>query len=260
MLEVDLRAVPSDDVPTALRNGYSIVLGVEERVDSIFRLLQQDTSRTRRELVALESAALRWTGVLLLVTSMFVAGAVLYLSRSVARPLARLSAGAAALKRGDLDTRIDVDTPDEFGMLAAEFNEMTTALREHQRRLVETEKLAGIGRLAAGVAHENQQPAPDHPRLPLAEPGPARSPPRQAARRRGGRGAALPGNRGGPPRALAPRVQLGAGPRSTSPSCARRWPARSGSPRVTRPAPSRWPAPGMRSPTPRRCARRSSTW
>ena len=83
---------------------------------------------------------------------------VLYLSRSVARPLARLSEGAAAVARGDLDTRIDIDTPDEFGALAAEFNAMTVALRQHQERLVESEKLAGIGRLAAGVAHELNNP------------------------------------------------------------------------------------------------------
>ena len=35
---------------------------------------------------------------------------------------------------------------------------MTAALREHQERLVESEKLAGIGRLAAGVAHEINNP------------------------------------------------------------------------------------------------------
>jgi signal transduction histidine kinase len=35
---------------------------------------------------------------------------------------------------------------------------MTAALREHQDRLVESEKLAGIGRLAAGVAHEINNP------------------------------------------------------------------------------------------------------
>jgi signal transduction histidine kinase len=53
---------------------------------------------------------------------------------------------------------IQIDTPDEFGALARRFNAMTAALKEHQERLVQSEKLAGIGRLAAGAAHEINNP------------------------------------------------------------------------------------------------------
>jgi two-component system, NtrC family, sensor kinase len=137
---------------------YPLVAEIERDVGELFELLQGRTTAFRQELVDLQRSALASTAILLLGTPLFMALAVLYLSRSVARPLAKLGEGAAAVAAGDLDARIDLHTPDEFGALAAEFNRMTVALKQHQERLVESEKLAGIGRMAAGVAHEINNP------------------------------------------------------------------------------------------------------
>jgi two-component system, NtrC family, sensor kinase len=143
---------------TAHGLAYPHVTVVEDRVDKVFARLREATAVRQQELVDTERTALRLLGVLAVAIPLFVAGAVAYLSRSVARPLAVLSRGAAAVSAGDLAARIDLDTPDEFGALAAEFNAMTVAVRQQQARLVESEKLAGIGRLAAGVAHELNNP------------------------------------------------------------------------------------------------------
>jgi len=71
--------------------------------------------------------------------------------------------------RGDFNRRIEIHSGDEIQDLADAFNEMTRRLREmyanlaqqvneRSRQLVRSERLAGIGFLAAGVAHEINNP------------------------------------------------------------------------------------------------------
>jgi len=100
----------------------------------------------------------RFLVALLIGAPLLAAAITLAIGRSIARPLSRLREGAARLSRGDLDTRIAVESTDELGALASQFNAMTAALKDHQQRLVQSEKLAGIGHLAAGVAHEINNP------------------------------------------------------------------------------------------------------
>jgi signal transduction histidine kinase len=137
---------------------HRLVFSIEQNVDRVFTHLKAEPVAFRRELVALETSTVRWAAGLIAAAPLLVLAVALYLSRSVAEPLARLSEGAAAVRDGRLDTRIRIDSHDEFGALAAEFNAMTAALAQHQERLVESEKLASIGRMAAGVAHELNNP------------------------------------------------------------------------------------------------------
>jgi two-component system, NtrC family, sensor kinase len=84
-------------------------------------------------------------------------------------PIRDLEAGVGLLARGDFNHRIEVKSGDEMESLAQAFNEMTRRLRElytdlarqvneRSRQLVRSEKLASVGFLAAGVAHEINNP------------------------------------------------------------------------------------------------------
>lgn len=76
----------------------------------------------------------------------------------ISKPVNRLLEATNIVSSGDLSHKIPVKTNDELGNLARAFNTMTDKLSEAQRQVYQQDKLASLGRLAAGVAHEINNP------------------------------------------------------------------------------------------------------
>jgi two-component system NtrC family sensor kinase len=89
---------------------------------------------------------------------LLAAGVGLYLMRSISRPVAALRQGALRVGAGDLGAEIHVSGHDEFAELAGVFNQMTRDLARHQANTLEAHRLASIGQVASGVAHEINNP------------------------------------------------------------------------------------------------------
>jgi signal transduction histidine kinase len=100
-----------------------------------------------------EQAARRGSILLLAVTLAGLALAALLANR-LTRSLARLSAAAESVSRGDLQQRVEVHRDDEVGRLAQAFNTMTESLRRTLDELASRESLAAVGQFAASLAHE----------------------------------------------------------------------------------------------------------
>jgi signal transduction histidine kinase len=99
--------------------------------------------------------------VLLVIVVLSLAGGLLgswLISRSLARPINELTGAMAVVGAGQLDHPITPRSRDEIGALAGAFGRMTDNLRQSRAALVQAEKLASIGEMAAAVAHGLRNP------------------------------------------------------------------------------------------------------
>lgn len=145
----DLRA-RERSIDRRLRSAWDQVLG---RIKTTSELAAQQ----EREAIVVLGA--------LVCVALLVGVAVTWWSQRVLSPLPRLHERVAAVARGDFVHRLGPTTDDEIGQLAREFERMVSALsardqslRDAADRLLQSERLAAIGRMAAHVTHEVRNP------------------------------------------------------------------------------------------------------
>ncbi|MEK7232884.1 MAG: ATP-binding protein [Elusimicrobiota bacterium] len=92
-------------------------------------------------------------------------GLLLFLVRSITRPIATLVEATRAVGAGYLSHRIPNAGSDELGTLSGAFNEMASRLEKNSRlnselqaQLIQAEKLSAIGQMISSVAHELNNP------------------------------------------------------------------------------------------------------
>lgn len=88
------------------------------------------------------------------------------IARRISVPIRKLASASREVARGNLEARVAIASTDELGELAESFNTMASALKARDedlkefatKKIMESERLALIGQLAANVAHELNNP------------------------------------------------------------------------------------------------------
>lgn len=130
--------------------------------------------------------AIQFFSIVFLFSILVVLMIALYLSRYLSTPIVELASAATRLAKGDLSTQVTVQTTGEVQMLVESFNHMTGRIKERTAELLESnvqlkqeiiertqvereleaqkvlsmraDRLRSLGEMAAGIAHELNQP------------------------------------------------------------------------------------------------------
>jgi signal transduction histidine kinase len=84
--------------------------------------------------------------------------ASLWFAARVTRPVVSLAEAARRVAAGDLGAKVEVESSDELGELAASFNRMTEDLVQQKDRTLQAERVAAWRELARRLAHELKNP------------------------------------------------------------------------------------------------------
>lgn len=161
---------------------YTAACHVHPKEQKVLGILETDYSLSSvdRDIKRLVVKTAIYAMVFIVISSMVL---YLVLRRFVLRPVSILSTAMKRVRAGDLEQTVDIPSQDEMGLLGSTFNMMTKDLRDarektenwartleeevtkktnelkrSQTRLIQSEKLASLGRLASDIAHEIRNP------------------------------------------------------------------------------------------------------
>jgi signal transduction histidine kinase len=154
----DLLQLPTQNKKIQLgKMGY---LAASERLttsvgqESATELPQLIVLKSFEEATQLVNRVNRWVLALALAALGVGSGLLVSILRTLTRPIGTLVEGTRALAQGNFDYKLSEDGASEIRELSRAFERMRIHLRRTQRELLDSERLATIGRMASSISHD----------------------------------------------------------------------------------------------------------
>lgn len=130
-------------------HGYHLIGDLAKQNNMVLQMsMPRDIIHQGRASVLYFLASLGWVGIL-------VGGTLwILLRRLVLNPVHRLADHVVAIgNTGDLTARLEIQSDDEMGTLARQFNELTEQLHQARKQLADQAFMSGMSEMASGVLH-----------------------------------------------------------------------------------------------------------
>jgi signal transduction histidine kinase len=154
----ELLRSPSENRSLRLGNedylAASVPLGTPGLDDDAGSLPQLVVLKSFAQATQLEGRVNRWVLTLALVALLAGMGMLFSISRTLTQPIEALVEGSRALALGNFDYKLSEDGVAEIRELSRAFERMRVELKRTQQNLVDSERLATIGRMASSISHD----------------------------------------------------------------------------------------------------------
>lgn len=123
-----------------------------------YDLIVTQAVTTKYDVIKTTLRGMQITAIILFGVILVVMFLAVFVTRRFTGPITQLSEAAKRLSNGDYQTKVNIKTGDELQELGNIFNSMGKELKLHQQQLVQADKMASLGILVSGMAHEINTP------------------------------------------------------------------------------------------------------